>query len=62
MRITKLPLGEAEGARDLQTWASQRSAGRAGVPLNRKERKARDWRQRDRAQRWLDAVERKRRP
>jgi hypothetical protein len=62
MKITKLPPGEAVGARDLQTWASQRSAGRAGVPVGEKERKALAWKRRDRAQRWLDWIERKRRP
>jgi hypothetical protein len=34
VKITKLPPGEAEGARDLQTWAFRRSTGRSGVPLN----------------------------
>jgi hypothetical protein len=41
-------------ARDLQRWASRRSAGRAGVPPSREERKARDWKRRDwAAMRWI---------
>jgi hypothetical protein len=62
MKITKLPPGEAEGARDLQTWASRRSTGWSGVPLNRKDFKQRQWKRRDRAQRYLDAVDKKRGP
>jgi hypothetical protein len=62
MKVTKLPPGETIGARDLQTWASRRAAGRAGIPLSRQERRDRDWKHRDRAQRWLDRVEGRRRP
>jgi len=62
MKITKLPPGEAVGARDLQTWSSRRAAGRAGVPLTKKERRERDWARRDRGQRWLDRAEGRRRP
>lgn len=29
--ITKLPPGEAQGARDLQRWAGRRTVGRSGV-------------------------------
>jgi hypothetical protein len=35
-KITKLPDGEAIGARDLQNWGAQRAAGRIGVRDNRK--------------------------
>jgi hypothetical protein len=38
VKITKLPPGEAIGARDLRTWASRRAAGRAGVPTTKTER------------------------
>ena len=32
VKITKLPPGEALGARDLQTWAGRRAGREAGVP------------------------------
>jgi hypothetical protein len=35
-KITKLPDGEAIGARDLQNWGAHRAAGRTGVRDNRK--------------------------
>jgi hypothetical protein len=47
MKITKFPPGEAQGARDLQTWSSRRAAGRTGVPCARDEPKP------DAADRWL---------
>lgn len=31
VEIKKLPPGEAEGARDLQTWGHRRLAGRSGL-------------------------------
>jgi hypothetical protein len=55
-KVTICPSGEALGARDLQHWASRRSAGRSGVPSSRKERKAAAKRERpklDAADRWL---------
>ena len=39
VKVTKLPDGEALGARDLQRWAARRNAGRAGVRASLKERK-----------------------
>lgn len=38
MKVTKLPPGEAIGARDLHNWSSRRNANRTGV-FNRKEAK-----------------------
>ena len=38
IKITKLPPGEAMGARDLRKWASNRRAGGSGVPLSKKQR------------------------
>jgi len=46
-RFTKLPPGEAEGARDLATWSSRRKIGRSGVGGPREEPKP------DAADRWL---------
>jgi hypothetical protein len=37
--ITRLPPGEAFGARDLQRWSHRRAFGRAGVPVTREEKK-----------------------
>jgi hypothetical protein len=37
-KITRLPPGEALGARDLEHWASRRLAGRAGMPMSKMKR------------------------
>jgi len=39
VEITRLPPGEALGARDLQRWSSRRATGRAGVRQTTSERK-----------------------
>jgi hypothetical protein len=61
IRITKLPPGEALGARDLQNWAHRRLAGRSGVRLTRKEKKVAAARSeaQDATARWLAEAERK---
>ena len=57
VEITRLPPGEALGARDLQGWAHQRSAGRAGVNTTREEwKRLKQWKPKpkfDAADRWL---------
>lgn len=47
VKITKLPPGEAEGARDLRDWGHRRQLGRSGV------RKEKTKAQLDMADRWL---------
>ena len=39
VKITKLPLGKAIGADDLQQWSRQRKAGRSGAPEDRQAEK-----------------------
>ncbi len=57
VKVTKCPPAEALGARDLQIWSRQRSAGRAGVDMDRKDRKQlKRWQTKpklDAADRWL---------
>jgi hypothetical protein len=52
VKITKLPPGKAKGADDLQRWSRQRTAGRSGVPDERKEEK-RLHQQKQRREKWL---------
>jgi hypothetical protein len=57
-KVTVLPPGEAVGARDLQRWASRRSAGRSGSGMSRQDFKRLEaWKPRpklDAADRWLE--------
>lgn len=61
IKITKLPPGEAMGARDLQNWAHRRLAGRSGMRMTRKEKKVAKARSddEDSTARWLAEAERK---
>jgi len=61
IKITKLPPGEALGARDLQNWAMQRLRGRSGIPKTRREKKVAKARSEDEdaTAKWLAAAERK---
>jgi hypothetical protein len=61
VKITKLPPGEAIGARVLQDWAHRRLAGRSGMRMSRKERKvaAKRTEAEDATARWLAQAERK---
>jgi hypothetical protein len=64
VKVTICPPGEAIGARDLQRWASRRSAGRGGLAMTRGEReKLEQWTKpkKDAADRWLAKHERGRR-
>ena len=56
--VTRLPPGEAIGARDLQNWSHQRAVGRSGVYVRRKEREEP---KRDAANEWLARHDPKRR-
>jgi hypothetical protein len=38
VKVTKLPPGEALGARDLQVWGHRRTVGKAGLPPTREQR------------------------
>jgi len=40
IKITKCPPGAAYGADDLQNWAKRRLAGRSGIRMTKKKRKA----------------------
>jgi hypothetical protein len=60
VRITKCPPGVALGAGDLHRWASRRLGGKGGMPMTKLERQAAEKRKpKDRADRWLEAVERR---
>ena len=59
VRITKCPPGVVPGAGDLYRWAGRRLGGRGGLPMTKQERKAAaKGKPKDRADRWLEAVER----
>jgi len=60
VKITKLPPGEALGARDMQHWAERRMKGQSGVPPTRQElKRLGKTRKLDAADRWLREQERK---
>jgi hypothetical protein len=52
VKVTVLPPGEAEGARDMQHWSFRRMRGKSGLPMSRKERRKRKPKL-DPADRWL---------
>jgi hypothetical protein len=59
VKVTVCPPGEALGARDLQQWASRRSAGLSGTFVSKSERKQKQKRREDRADHWLRGAERR---
>ena len=62
IEVTKLPAGEAYGARDMQKWSLRRMKGQSGVPEIRKKRKQLTKRSKPgAADRWLAKHKQKRR-